>query len=91
MLATEALAADKQSRTVEEMSDLLAKIECRSSIISGSTDCSTAGMYESLADCFRCGKKGSPTRPGGKQFQECNFWGGSTNFSQISILMTVLK
>ena len=53
MLATEALAADKQARTVEEISDLLAKIECRSSIISGSTDRSIARMYESLADCFR--------------------------------------
>ena len=47
-----------QSRTVEEISDLLAKIECRSSIISGSTDRSIARMYENLADYFRCGKKG---------------------------------
>ena len=46
MLATEALAADKQSRTVEEISDLLAKIECRSSIIRGSTDRSIARMYD---------------------------------------------
>ena len=51
MLATEGLAADKEPSTVEETSGLLARIECRSS---GSTDRSTAKMYDSLADCFKC-------------------------------------
>jgi len=39
MLATEALAADKESKTVGEMSGLLATMEWRSSTISGSTEC----------------------------------------------------
>ena len=48
-LATEALAADKELRTVEETSGLLASSEYHSSTISGPTDHSTARKYESLA------------------------------------------
>ena len=64
MLATEAFAADRESKTVEEMSGLVAKTECRSSTIKGSTDSSTARMYDNLANCFKCGKKGRFSTPG---------------------------
>ena len=74
MLATEseALATDKEFRTVEETSRLLAITECRSSTISESIDCSTARTYECLADCFDSDevKRGDSTHPGEKQFQE---------------------
>ena len=49
-MAAEALAADKQLRTVGETSGLLASTEHRSSTISGSTDCSIARTYDNLAD-----------------------------------------
>ena len=50
-MTTEALAADRELRTVGETSGLLARTEYRSSTISGSTDRSTARKYDSLADC----------------------------------------
>ena len=65
---------------MEEISDLLARIECRSSIISGSTDRSIARMYESLADCFRCGKKGRSNTSGWKTVPGVQFLGRFNQF-----------
>jgi len=60
MLVTEAFAADR----VEDSRRVVAKTEWRSSTIKGSTDRSTARMYDNLADCFKCGKKGRFNTPG---------------------------
>jgi len=56
MLTTEALAADKESKTVGEMSGVLATMEWRSSTISGSTEHSCDKIHDNLADSFRWGR-----------------------------------
>ena len=75
-----------------EMSRLLATTEWHGSPISGSTDHSTAKMYDNLADSFKSSdgvKREDSTHLGEKQFQEYNYEGGSTNSSQTSTLTTV--
>jgi len=71
------------------MSGLVARTECRSSTIKGSTDRSTARMYGNLADCFKWDKKGDSAHLGETHFQEYNSWGGLTNSSHILKQMTV--
>ena len=58
MLATEALAANRESKTAEGVSGQLTTIEWRNSTISGSTDHSIARLYNNLAHSFRWDKKG---------------------------------
>ena len=48
ILATKALVAGRESKTVGEMFELLATIEWHSSTINGSTDHSIAKIYDNI-------------------------------------------
>ena len=59
ILDTEALAADKVSKTATGASwQSGVKRDCRNSVIKGSTECSTAKMNDNLTDSLKCGRKG---------------------------------
>jgi len=83
MLATEAFAADRVSKIVEEISGMVARIEYRSSTIKGSTDHSTARMYDDLADCSNVAKREDSAHLDETQFQDYNSWGDLINSSHI--------
>lgn len=90
MLDTKALAADRASKTISDISwQLGVKRDCHNSVISGYTEHSMAKINDNLVNSLKCGKKGkSKTAEHGKQLLVYSCEKGLIIVSWIITLMT---